>query len=193
MSNEILDEGFFSNKNIPISGKVGLIALLLGGTYEKNAMSFNGKEQFFISKIYHRSGGVTPVAFTYGHPYSMSLMSAKAIMSGLGISNEMLGKVVNGDINDKEFVEYLAELYRTNPNIDKTKFGENFNEFILPKIKDYFDVLKNKEEYFAKNPTISDGIIATCTDVNIKDMNNDKKKQVTEQVTQTMTNNSQNN
>lgn len=56
MSNEVLNEGFFSNKNIPVCEKVGLIALLLGGTYEKNAISFDGKDQTFFSMVYKRGG-----------------------------------------------------------------------------------------------------------------------------------------
>lgn len=189
MSNEILEESFFSNKNIPTCEKVGLIALLLGGTYEKTALSFDKKGQSFFSLVCKRGGGATPVAFTFGHPESMSPIAAKAMLLGMGISDEMAEKNVSGNVNDKEFVKDVAELYSTNPNIDKTKFGENFERLILPKIQDYFAVLKRTDRYLADNPKIIDKINEICKEVNM----GDKKKQVTEQVTQTMTNNSQNN
>lgn len=56
MSNDILNESFFSNNSIPMCEKVGLIALLLGGTYDENALSPDGKEQSFVSIVYKRGG-----------------------------------------------------------------------------------------------------------------------------------------
>lgn len=119
----------------------------------------------------------TPVAFTYGHPESMSSISAKAILHSMGVSPEMAEKIVNSSVNDKEVVEYLANLYKTNPNIDKTKFGENFETRILPKVQDYLTgPIKRTDSYVADNPKIIDDIIGTCNEVNL----GDKKKQMTE-------------
>lgn len=177
MSNEVLNEGFFDSKNIPTCERVGLTALLLGGTYEKNALGFDGKDQSFFSLVCRRGGGVTPVVFTYGHPESMSAISAQATLHSMAVSDEMSAKIVNGSTNDKEVVEYLAELYKTNPNIDKTKFGENFEKLILPKIQAYLTgPVKRTDSYVADNPKIIDNIIDTCKEVNM----NDKKKQMTE-------------
>lgn len=118
-----------------------------------------------------------PVAFTYGHPESMSSISAKAILHSMGVSDEMSEKIVSGSVNDKEVIEYLANLYKTNPNIDKTKFGENFEKLILPKIQAYLTgPVKRTDSYVADNPKVIDNIIDICKEVNMSD----KKKQMTE-------------
>ena len=52
MSDNIMNESFFSNKEIPMCEKVGLIALLLGGTYDANALSPDGKDKYFVSMVY---------------------------------------------------------------------------------------------------------------------------------------------
>ena len=87
MSNDLMNESFFSNSEIPVSEKTGLIALLLGGTYDKNALSVDGKDQSFVSMVYKRGGALTPVIFTYGHPESLSYIACKSLLHNAGVDN----------------------------------------------------------------------------------------------------------
>ena len=80
----------------------------------------------------------------------------------------------DGSKTDEEVVRILDSWYRGNPNIDKTKFGDNFDSLRLPKIKEYFEQLKNTNSYLANNPKILEGILATTKEV----CGNDKKKQM---------------
>lgn len=50
MSDSILKEGFFDNKDVPKSVKLGAIALLLGGTYETYKRG-NGNIVTFVSHV----------------------------------------------------------------------------------------------------------------------------------------------
>ena len=51
MSNSVYTESFFSNKEVPMCEKLGLIALTGGGTYEKSALSYNGQDKSFMSLV----------------------------------------------------------------------------------------------------------------------------------------------
>lgn len=85
MSNEVYNESFFSNKEIPMCEKLGLISLILGGTYEKNALGYNGKDKSFMSLVCDRRGMKTPVVFTYGHPETLSAMACKSLLHSMGV------------------------------------------------------------------------------------------------------------
>ena len=72
MSNDVYTESFFANKQIPMCEKTGYIALVLGGTNDKNAVPYNGNGRCFSSLVCDRRGMKTPVMFTYSHPESLS-------------------------------------------------------------------------------------------------------------------------
>lgn len=50
MADSILNEGFFDNKNVPDSAKLGAIALLLNGTFETYKRG-NGNVVTFVSHV----------------------------------------------------------------------------------------------------------------------------------------------
>ncbi len=50
MSDSILNEGFFNNKDVPKAAKLGAIAILLGGTYETYKRA-DGKVVTFVSHV----------------------------------------------------------------------------------------------------------------------------------------------
>ena len=50
MSDSILNEGFFNNKDVPDSAKLGAIALLFNGTYEIYKRG-NGNIITFVSHV----------------------------------------------------------------------------------------------------------------------------------------------
>ena len=85
MSNSVYNESFFSNKEIPMCEKLGLISLILGGTYEKSALSYNGQDKSFMSLVCDRRGMKTPVVFTYGHPETLSAMACKSLLHSMGV------------------------------------------------------------------------------------------------------------
>ena len=50
MTDSILNEGFFDNKDVPDSAKLGAIALLLNGTFETYKRG-NGNVVTFVSHV----------------------------------------------------------------------------------------------------------------------------------------------
>lgn len=81
----------------------------------------------------------------------------------------------DGSMTDKEVITALESWYKGNPNIDKSKFADNFESLRLPKIKEYLEQLKNSNSYLANNPKILEGILASVKEV----CGSDKKKQMT--------------
>ena len=81
----------------------------------------------------------------------------------------------DGSMTDQEIIYVLDSWYKGNPNIDKTKFVENFETLRLPKIKEYLEQLKNTNSYLANNPKILEGILAVTKET----CGSDKKKQMT--------------
>ena len=89
MSNDVMNESFFSNKQIPMCEKIGFISLLLGGTFEKNALSYNGQDKSFVSMVCDRRGMKTPVVFTYGHSETLSALACKSLLHSMGIDRAL--------------------------------------------------------------------------------------------------------
>lgn len=181
MSNEIYNEklGFFSDDKVSDNEKAGLTALLLGGTYETR-ISQDGSQKSFVSLITYRGGKMpTPVMFTYGTPSSQSRNACLTMLKDTGLDKVFpdLKKITDGSLSDEEVVKGISDYYNSITNIDKTKYAENFNTRILPKLKSYFENLKNSDKYLADNPKILDSIMDTCVKAN---GGNDKKKQMTE-------------
>ena len=166
MSNEVLNESFFSNKQVPMCEKLGYIALVLGGTNDKNAVPYNGNGKCFSSLVCDRRGMKTPVMFTYSHPESLSELGCKTLLHNMGIDRVVgIDKLFDGSMTDAEVVQKLEEYYRGNPNIDKTKFPENFDKLRNPNIKYYSEQLKNTDSYLADNPRILEGLITTTSEI----------------------------
>lgn len=172
MNNNVLNESFFSSKEVPMCEKTGMSALLLGGTYAQN------EPKSFVSFVIIRGKSTPiPVAFDFGRSESLSPMACKTLLHAMGVENVMnIDNIFDGSLSDREIVSKLAELYSTNPNIDKSKFGENFEKLILPKLTDYKEKLKKSDNYLADNPRILESLLETCKEVNSAD----KKKQLTE-------------
>ena len=155
MSNNVMSESFFSNKQVPMCEKTGFIALLLGGTLDKNAMTYDGRSKCFSSFVFDRRGMRTPVMFTYGRPESLSEMACKTQLHNMGVDRVMsIDKIFDGSFEDSEIIEKMEDFYRGNPNIDKSKFTENFDSLRLPNIEHYSEQLKNTDVYIADNPRI---------------------------------------
>lgn len=182
MSNSVYTESFFSNKEVPMCEKLGLISLLGGGTYEEGALSYNGQDKSFMSFVFDRRQKKTPVIFTYGHPETLSAMACKTLIHNMGLErrNEdgslavSIDNLFDGSMSDRETVEHIELWYKGNPNIDKTKFTENFDTLRLPKVKKYLEQLKNSNSYLANNPKILEGVLETTKEV----CGSDKKKQM---------------
>lgn len=89
MSNDVMNESFFANKQVPMCEKLGLISLILGGTYEKSALGYNGQDKSFVSMVCDRRGMRTPVVFTYGHPETLSAMACKSLAHSMGVDKAL--------------------------------------------------------------------------------------------------------
>ena len=182
MSNSVYTESFFSNKEVPMCEKLGLMALLGGGTYEEGAISYNGQDKSFSSFVFDRRGYKTPVIFTYGHPETLSSMACKTLLHNMGIEKKnedgslaiAIDNIFDGSMSDEDVLNFVESWYRGNPNIDKTKFVDNFETLRLPKIKKYLEELKNSNSYLANNPKILEEI-----STKMKEICGDKKKQMT--------------
>ena len=79
MSNDLLQEQFFNNPNIPDCEKLGVISLLGCGSLDQQ-MDSTGRESSFVSMCPKAGGGTQFIAFTYGRPESLNKMSVKCGM-----------------------------------------------------------------------------------------------------------------
>lgn len=172
MNNNVLSESFFASKEVPMCEKTGMIALLLGGTYDPT------NQTAFVSAVNKRGKSMpTPVIYNYGRSESLSSMACKSLLHDMNVESVLgIDNVFDGSHSDKEVITKLAELYSTNPNIDKSKFGENFDKLMLPKLTDYKEKLKRTDNYLADNPRILESFLDACKEVN----STDKKKQLME-------------
>lgn len=178
MSNEVLNESFFSNASIPNCEKLGLVALLGQGTYEENAMSFDGKSQAFVSNVGALGGGKTTIMFTFGRGESLSNMAVKTYLHSMGLDRGGvdIDKIFDGSKTDKEVVNEVSEFYKTVVGIDKTKIGESYEKLVSPLIDKYFEKLRTTDNYLTQNPKILENLKNQCNEVYL----GDKKKQMTE-------------
>ena len=76
-----------------------------------------------------------------------------------------LDNLFDGSMTDEEIVNVLESWYRGNPNIDKSKFVENFETLRLPKIVEYLEELKKSNTYLADNPKVLEGILSKIKDI----------------------------
>ena len=110
MSNNVYTESFFSNNSVSAAEKTGLMALILGGTKEKTALSYNGQENSFVSLVCdRRENKKTAVIFTYGHPETLSAMACKSLMHSMGVDQALKKKTSALDQTmDQKGVKYGA-------------------------------------------------------------------------------------
>ena len=87
MSNDLLQEGFFNNPNIPDCEKLGVISLLGCGSLDQQ-MDSTGRESSFVSMCPKAGGGTQFIAFTYGRPESLNKMSVKTILHAIGFRED---------------------------------------------------------------------------------------------------------
>ena len=73
MSNDVLKDGFYADKEISASEKLALCALSLGGTYSEQVTQ-DGRNTVLFSMVYKKGGDITPIAVTLGNPNSLSPM-----------------------------------------------------------------------------------------------------------------------
>lgn len=175
MSNEVLNESFFSNGNIPNCEKLGLVALLGQGTYEENAMSFDGKEQTFVSNVGIPGGGKTTIMLTYGRGASLSNMAVKTYLHSMGLDKGGvdIDKLFDGSKTDKEVVGDVLDFYRTVVSIDKTKVGESYEKLISPYLDKYFEKLRTTDNYLTQNPKILENLKNQCNEVYLGEKKNE--------------------
>lgn len=178
MSNEVMTEGFFGNKNIPACEKLGAVAILGFGPCGENAFSYDGKAQSFVSLVPNRGGnGHTTVMFTYGRPDSLNEMAVKTYLYNIGLNHKLdIDKVFDGSMSDKEVVSAVSEFFRETINIDKSKVTESYEKMIAPKLARYMEKLRNTDNYLTQNPKIGERVKAVCDEV----YGADKKKQMME-------------
>ena len=86
----------------------------------------------------------------------------------------MIDNIFDGSRSDEELIQCFDDWYKGNPDIDRTKFAENFETLRLPKIKAYLENLKQSNPYLADNPKVLENLIETTTRV----CGSDKKKQM---------------
>lgn len=175
MSNEVLNESFFSNSNIPNCEKLGLVALLGQGTYEENAMSFDGKEQTFVSKVGVLGGGETTIMFTYGRSASLSDMAVKTYLHSMGLDKGGvdIDKLFDGSKTDKEVIGDVCDFYKDVISIDKTKVAESYEKLISPYLDKYFEKLRTTDNYITQNPKILENLKNQCNKVYLGEKKNE--------------------
>ena len=61
MSNDVLKDGFFADKEISASEKLALCALSLGGTYSEQVTQ-DGRNTVLFSMVYKKSGEITQIS-----------------------------------------------------------------------------------------------------------------------------------
>lgn len=175
MSNEVLNESFFSNGNIPNCEKLGLIALLGQGTYEENALSYDGKEQSFVSIVGGADGRKTVVAYTYGKgSASLNDLAVKTYLHSMGLDRSMdVNKIFDGSKTDKEVIGDVCDFYKEVISIDKTKVAESYEKLIDPLLNKYFEKLRTTDNYITQNPKILEGLKSQCNEVYLGEKKNE--------------------
>ena len=166
MSNDVYTESFFANKQIPMCEKLGFIALVQGGTNDKNATPYNGNGKCFSSIVFDRRGRKTPIMFTYSHPESLNELACRTLLHSMGLDVVIpIDKFFDGSMSDEEIIGKLEDFYRGNPNIDKSKFPVNFETIRQPNIKYYVEQLKNTDSYLADNPKILESLVSKTNEI----------------------------
>lgn len=163
MSDNVLSNSFFGNKDIPACEKLGAIALLLKGTYNK-ITGPDGKTQHFLSDVIRTKVAKlndpanesdktkrTSVYFTPGVK-SLSSMACVALMRDLDLDKVFtsdLESVFSGAYSDAEIIEKLANECKLMYNVSGQGLDGINNNFISKNVKDYFKTLRIVDPNFS--------------------------------------------
>lgn len=170
MSNDILVEDFFKSGRDKVSDgeMLSFIALYLGGTPSTDNISEVDKSKTFVSMVHNAKGQKVPVFAVYGHPESMSRISAMSILHSLGADAEGMDidKLLDRGYSSKEALTTFEKLYRKIlDKIDKTKFPEDFKQRRQDRLKKLVVNLKGSNSYFADNPKMLDELLKVAEEV----------------------------
>lgn len=176
MSNDLLQEGFFNNKNIPDCEKLGIISLLGCGSLDQQ-MDSTGRESSFVSMCPKIGGGTQFIAFTYGRPESLNKMSVKTILHSIGFNGTFIDEMFS-TMGEKEVVDEVVKIFRVARNTDKSKEPKVF-EMIEPRMKAYFEKLRVTDPYLTEHPQILTNLIEISKNSfgATLDLDDSKKKQ----------------
>lgn len=153
MSNEVLSAGVFGNKNVSPSVKTFLVALMAGGTYEKYTDDFGALS--LGSMVIQRGGVRQYLCITPGVVSSLERSACATKLKGMGIDKFLpIEKILDGEVSDKEVYSAMAKNYKGGYNLAEAKFGTSYSEVNLNGIKDFMEVLRQKDGYFTNNPEI---------------------------------------
>lgn len=176
MSNDLLQEGFFSNPNIPDCEKLGVVSLLGCGSLDQQ-MDSTGRESSFVSMCPKAGGGTQFIAFTYGRPESLNKMSVKTILHSIGFNGTFIDEMFTS-MGDKEVVDEVVKFFRVSRNTDKSKEPKVY-EMIEPRLKAASEKYRVTDPYLTEHPQILNNIMDISKDSfgASKDLDDSKKKQ----------------
>ncbi len=120
MSNDVLKDSFFGDKEISAGEKVSLCALALGGTYSERTTE-DGRNTVLFSMVYKRGGMATPVGMTFGNPTSLTTMACDALWHHLSLDKTVgpMDKAFNGEYPDREVFSKIAEAVKLDCNLSE--------------------------------------------------------------------------
>ena len=176
MSNDLLNEEFFNNPNIPDCEKLGIISLLGCGSFDQR-MDSTGRESTFVSMCPKAGGGTQFIAFTYGRPESLNKMSVKTILHSIGFNGNFIDEMFTS-MNDKEVIDETLKFFRVSRNTDKSK-EPNIFEMIEPKLNLCTEKYRITDAYLTEHPQILMNLKELAKDSfgASKDLDDSKKKQ----------------
>jgi hypothetical protein len=156
MSNDLLQEQFFNNPNIPDCEKLGVISLLGCGSLDQQ-MDSTGRESSFVSMCPKAGGGTQFIAFTYGRPESLNKMSVKTILHSIGFNGTFIDEMFSS-MGDKEVVDEVVKFFRVARNTDKSKEPKVY-EMIEPRLKAASEKYRVTDPYLTEHPQILTNIM----------------------------------
>ena len=118
MSNDVLKDGFFGDKEISAGEKVALCALAHGGTYSEEVTK-DGRNTVMFSVVYKRGVMPTPVGMTFGNPTSLTTMACDALWHHLALDKTVgpMDKTFNGEYSDEKVFSSIAAAVKTDCNL----------------------------------------------------------------------------
>ena len=160
MSNEILNGGFFSDKDIPASTKLMVALSLSGASFSVLNNATETTCEFVVpSKASPRQG--QRVYVVPGNPDSLSRNACSTILRGVGFDQELSEKVLGSSTADKATIEAVRDFYRILEDTNKLSAPDFYEKRIENKIFILSKVLKEKDPYFAQNPMILENLVKT--------------------------------
>ena len=176
MSNDLLNEEFFSNPNIPDCEKLGIISLLGCGSFDQKMDSI-GNEQTFASLCPKAGGGTQFIAFTYGRPESLNKMSVKTYLHSIGFNGTFIDEMFSS-MGDKEVVDEVVKFFRVARNTDKSKQATTYETLVEPKLSRYLEKLRVTDNTITQNPMYCDKLKDVCKEsFGANALEDSKKKQ----------------